>query len=337
MPSDEILSNLFTSGKIKSADISFLNHLDFYKISYNINTLKLTKDIFYDEYRRHSSNDAGFILPWVCCMAQKALKQINPKMIEDSIIKSSVHSYLAAFMYARDGFPHFNLVPDFFNSLLVTDFGESEDLLRMPFDAFSVSIPKTNLLGHGTTIFIFKTPQGIAIEDEDSHHKVNIYWENAAIFEPLEGSSCNMTWSLDSSRNDLFRGPKGKKCVVEINNLRKLIANLMTYIEASGALPTKKREHGAPAQPVEKIHRERPLFDVGRTVKLTAAMREALQASVKGGKTWELMQRFIVRGHWKNQVYGPGRTLRRRQWIEPFWKGPEDVTKALERTYEVTV
>lgn len=33
---------------------------------------------------------------------------------------------------------------------------------------------------------------------------------------------------------------------------------------------------------------------------------------------------WLVRGHWRNQACGAGRLERRRQWIEPFWKGPID-------------
>lgn len=29
----------------------------------------------------------------------------------------------------------------------------------------------------------------------------------------------------------------------------------------------------------------------------------------------------LVRGHWRQQAHGPKRSLRRTQWIEPFWRG----------------
>lgn len=38
----------------------------------------------------------------------------------------------------------------------------------------------------------------------------------------------------------------------------------------------------------------------------------------------EYSHRFIVRGFWRNQAYGPEHSLRRRQWIPPFVKGPAD-------------
>lgn len=34
--------------------------------------------------------------------------------------------------------------------------------------------------------------------------------------------------------------------------------------------------------------------------------------------------RWIVRGHWRHVAYGPGRSLRRRTFIEPYTKGPAD-------------
>lgn len=42
----------------------------------------------------------------------------------------------------------------------------------------------------------------------------------------------------------------------------------------------------------------------------------------RGG--WHLTVRVRVRGHWRNQPHGPGRSLRRLQWIEPFWRGPDN-------------
>lgn len=33
--------------------------------------------------------------------------------------------------------------------------------------------------------------------------------------------------------------------------------------------------------------------------------------------------RWVVSGHWRNQAHGPGRELRRRQWIPAHMKGPD--------------
>jgi len=44
----------------------------------------------------------------------------------------------------------------------------------------------------------------------------------------------------------------------------------------------------------------------------------------EGTGTVEWSHRWMVRGHWRLQPYGPQRTLRRAQWIDPYVKGPED-------------
>lgn len=38
--------------------------------------------------------------------------------------------------------------------------------------------------------------------------------------------------------------------------------------------------------------------------------------------------RWVVRGHWRQQAHGPGRSQRRTQWIESYIKGPEDAPLA---------
>lgn len=40
---------------------------------------------------------------------------------------------------------------------------------------------------------------------------------------------------------------------------------------------------------------------------------------------------FLVRGHWRQQAHGPGHSLRKPIWIEPFWKGPEEARVLLRQ------
>ena len=37
----------------------------------------------------------------------------------------------------------------------------------------------------------------------------------------------------------------------------------------------------------------------------------------------EYRHRWVVRGHWRQQAHGPGRSLRRTTWVQPHVKGPE--------------
>jgi hypothetical protein len=47
-----------------------------------------------------------------------------------------------------------------------------------------------------------------------------------------------------------------------------------------------------------------------------------------------LTVRFPVRGHWREQSYGEKHSLRRHQWIHPFWKGPE-MSEVVSKPYRL--
>ena len=54
-----------------------------------------------------------------------------------------------------------------------------------------------------------------------------------------------------------------------------------------------------------------------------------------GEKTREYSHRWIVRGFWREQPYGKGHALRRRQWIPPFVKGPADKPLIRKKTVHI--
>jgi hypothetical protein len=77
--------------------------------------------------------------------------------------------------------------------------------------------------------------------------------------------------------------------------------------------------HGPPEQRV---------FQVGRPISLDC--RSAIREYVEGERSVrEMTVQSLIRGHWKRQPYGPKLSLRRRQWIEPYWRGPEDAPIAV--------
>jgi len=59
---------------------------------------------------------------------------------------------------------------------------------------------------------------------------------------------------------------------------------------------------------------------------------KSLKTSAGEGR--KIDTRFIVRGHYRNQVYGKRREQSRRIWIMPFWKGPE-MSEMVSKTYKV--
>ena len=57
----------------------------------------------------------------------------------------------------------------------------------------------------------------------------------------------------------------------------------------------------------------------------------------KGESTVEWASRWVVRGHWRWQAHGVGRAERKRLWIDPYIKGPEDAPLVVStKVYDVT-
>jgi len=257
----------------------------------------------------------------------------------------TVPFYMALLMWGRAGRPHFSLTPDFFKSILLTDFGDpTDEPLYMPFDSFTVSFPPSPAFGVATRAFVYKAPQVLAVEGHLQttwpYYRATLVLGSDPIFtqwpvgmtrrQLLEPNSI-----LDKPAGDLATRPLDTGESELTRKLRFLLCNVFSYIEAAGPLPVAVH-HSLTRAPVERIHPVQPLYDVGRVVKLSPQMREALKLSESnGGTSRSLIHRFIVRGHWRNQSYGEARALRRRQWIDPFWKGPTDVVEALSKTYEV--
>lgn len=54
---------------------------------------------------------------------------------------------------------------------------------------------------------------------------------------------------------------------------------------------------------------------------------EAIGAYLRGDRKALPRFQYLVRGHWRNQAHGTGRIDRKRIWIQPYWKGPEDMPR----------
>lgn len=63
-----------------------------------------------------------------------------------------------------------------------------------------------------------------------------------------------------------------------------------------------------------------------RPMRTVPADPEETAGSEDGGRRYSA--RWVVRGHWRQQAHGPGRSQRRTQWIESYIKGPEDAPLA---------
>jgi hypothetical protein len=246
----------------------------------------------------------------------------------------------ALYEWAHSGFPHFSLTDDFFHAVSQTDFGDpTDEPMHVPFHVFTVSFPPSAEIGT-SRFFVCRTARLLSETDAQwLGHRLMLVTPDPSFYD----------WPDTTTRKEFLSGiarPRVDERVYrktseeedeQLRNARQLLGNFLTYIEASGPLPTVPRVHGAAPLPVELVHPIQRNYVVGRPVRLDSRIREVLQHDRDGGARWKLAQRFVVRGHWRNQVYGEGRSLRKRLWIEPHWRGPDNLQQALERTYEVAL
>ncbi len=280
-------------------------------------------------------------------------RSVRDSPISGALKKSVLHDLVTftggTIVWATSGFPVFNLTLDFFRALLVTDFGDAgTDLMQMPFHAFLIRCPEP-LHGETKNLFIYpvskEMPDGseqltgtmrmtLEASESSAHRQAFTQWSSGMTFGQFLGGPVRSMESLDAveAAATLEMGTTMDPNATAI--ARRVLGNLLLYINANGGLPTEKRL--GPAVAVEREHRSEPRFRVGRPIKLGPQIRAALSyARDRSDPKWKLMQRFVVRGHWKNQVHGAGRALRKRVWIQMYWKGPENINEALERTFEV--
>lgn len=59
-----------------------------------------------------------------------------------------------------------------------------------------------------------------------------------------------------------------------------------------------------------------------RVIRLRRVVYESGHKTPGGSVDWAWQ--WAVRGHWRQQAFGPNHSLRRPQWISAYWKGPED-------------
>ena len=264
--------------------------------------------------------------------------------------KTELIAEMAPFLFGllhwhRATCPHFALAPDLFHALSLTEYVRAEDPkpLKLPFRAFTIAFPSSPLLGNASRIFVYPLARVTSTTSTQLSwplYRCTLYPEGEPIFTQWDDGITLGQFTADCSELDELPVRGGVRPLEGrekgfMRPARVLVANLLAYIEAKGPLP--QTATGPRPAPLERAHPRRSTWDVGRTVKLDANIRRALIAAASGANhaRWKLAQRYIVRGHWRQQPHGEGRALRKDLWIEPHWRGPADIETVLQRTYEV--
>ena len=192
----------------------------------------------------------------------------------------------------------------------------------LPFEQLLLQVPRCSAEDAEVRVMLTGVPEG------------GFKWQASLVGTTfIQGQFARGVWGRSEERLDYVKYLGTPPIPWHPTWLVRFVLNALQYIN-SQPLPAEKHRHGDPAAPVERIHKDRPLFRVGRPVRLDPGIRRYLNERVGGEPLWKLQHRFVVRGHWRNQACGEKHAERKRLWIEPHWKGPT-TAEAAQRTYNV--
>lgn len=148
----------------------------------------------------------------------------------------------------------------------------------------------------------------------------------------------------------LMRGQGGQMGGEMVLRAIRFVTNLLVYINTTGdyeraPLPQrwhklrekertltgrKKRNAQRKRLEIERVHRP---YLVGAKISIDPNLSKIAKAHGQGNSQSPSVASY-VRGHWRQQAHGPGRTLRKPLWIEPHWRNLK-AEKGPERKYDV--
>jgi hypothetical protein len=257
--------------------------------------------------------------------------------------------YFCAAAWADQGFPTITMGEKYVAALCGTEVPEEwYDEIKAPWRAFVIEIPNgspplltvfdpeqkrrtrvTRVLVHNVVTEDGRSEWWWILFSEHDQH----FWRQGTV------KQCLSPVEFEDEQTERYRIHAGEDAFGEhvtqdqriYHVVSRLVFNaILTLADPERVRPTgsshKRWEaHGAKQGRRPGQEPEQRVFIVGNPIKLDC--REELRDYLEGRskrKAFKVTTQFLVRGHWRWQAYGPNHSLRRRQWIEPFWKGPED-------------
>jgi hypothetical protein len=291
------------------------------------------------------------------------------------LLGALIHEYLVTGSFHRAGHHVFRLWPALCHALLATDLRAPLDALRLPFHGFYMHFPLavgdciqidnrdgSVLPADGAYV---TRPLGahageaaIAVRIVSRLHPKALD-VGARALTPTSNFHYYLvpTTGDEDLTMDSLRAANAKYLTKEREGLHffgpgiQLVLNALLYVNSVNAdVRWGKSERDLlqeawvkhPAKTAAKFARRATALvqarrdrrhETGRTIRIPTLPPN--DAGEKAHAAWQLQHRVQVRGHWRNQAYGPGRADRRLRWIEPHWRGPDMAEIVSRRVYEV--
>lgn len=132
------------------------------------------------------------------------------------------------------------------------------------------------------------------------------------------GAQLLLPWGSDVLDHDFGAQSEHEYIGQRARDQAAYIAAGMLFLEQRLAVRSRQE---VPRSVARRIQRDKPDADVGVQVVTLRRPTSAGSEATESGTDWHCQ--WMVRGHWRNQPYGPLHKSRRPKWITPYVKGPE--------------
>lgn len=272
--------------------------------------------------------------PWLLRLAHICLDQVKAQKLCDTAASSVDQAIIGTIrswvVYGAQSvvMPH-----TFAAALMASDARGALQGQRLPWNTFEIQVPSGLLRSsHGAVISVFVTaiPETMSASgakyadhrfsvlymDEQSWG-VNTYRDPMHMVESLETSA------FEDDENRIITGDLMADLDLDLElRLWKMIARLVAgtiltintaRIDKPEVYPTRE------LRPSKRDALQPNTTKVGAPLKIDC--RNVISEYMSGIRRSSPALSFLVRGHWRNQAYGPQHTMRRPKWIHPFFKG----------------
>lgn len=237
--------------------------------------------------------------------------------------------YMRAFWY-ESGMPVIQMGHKLAASLILTNVPEPVlEGLKLPFQCMRIDIPEGMLPmdgAEGKKEYLRSVLVGRYISKEGEGIAYVTYSDGESNMWNIQANTLNLLRSESSPSLQQEAGPLDYALDEQDERttvlLKRLIANTLIYLTEGGKQKTVGKNHTAWAGDRRKS--KRPLKRIFQlTQKVQHDFREVVTRYADGTGR-RLSVQSIVIGHWKNQRCGPQGKERKRIFVEPYWRGPED-------------
>jgi hypothetical protein len=262
----------------------------------------------------------------------KASPESILRWTQEYYAEGAVGACLDAYWYDQ-GMPTIEVGHKLASSLMLSRIPrEVMETAKMPFRAFRINVPSGLLNFDAGDVKTIKVGDHVVPAKEPPHEP---RMGTAFVVRSETGGSYTIASDLPgllySDFSEPAWAPYGSEQPLPLteDELKKLplitnlIAGVCLYMTGDEKqFPRKQTGSGHKAWNGDR--REPGSAPLTRVFRLTKEVTHNFSDAVKdycAGKGRKMTVQYVVTGHWRNQACGPKLSERRRQFIEPFWKG----------------